>query len=98
MSDVNCPYCGAEQEINHDDGHGYAEDVKHEQQCGECEKYFVFTTFIHFSYDVEKADCLNGEPHELEKVIHYPICWPDWVKCNNCAYSHQGKYDPKANK
>lgn len=25
MNDVNCPYCGAKQEINHDDGYGYAE-------------------------------------------------------------------------
>ena len=25
-SDVECPYCGAEQEINHDDGYGYDEN------------------------------------------------------------------------
>jgi len=28
-NDVECPYCGAEQEINHDDGQGYDEDVLH---------------------------------------------------------------------
>ena len=26
MYDVECPYCGAEIEINHDDGYGYEED------------------------------------------------------------------------
>ena len=38
--DVYCPYCGAEQEINHDDGYGYEEDRRYQQQCGECEKTF----------------------------------------------------------
>jgi len=32
---VNCPYCGAEQEICHDDGYGYEEDVLHQQECSE---------------------------------------------------------------
>lgn len=30
-NDVECPYCGAEQEINHDDGQGYDEGVLHRQ-------------------------------------------------------------------
>jgi len=33
MSDVTCPYCRDEQEINHDDGYGYEEDKEHEQDC-----------------------------------------------------------------
>ena len=45
MNDIECPYCGHEQEVNHDDGYGYKEDELHEQQCCECGKYFVFTTF-----------------------------------------------------
>jgi hypothetical protein len=34
--DTNCPYCDADIEINHDDGYGYEEDRKHEQQCNNC--------------------------------------------------------------
>ena len=30
------------QDINHDDGYGYEEDVTHEQECSNCEKTFVF--------------------------------------------------------
>jgi transposase-like protein len=36
MSDINCPYCGAGNDINHDDGFGYAEDIRHEMQCASC--------------------------------------------------------------
>ena len=61
--DINCPYCEAELEINHDDGFGYEEDVKHQMDCSECDKSFVFNTSILFCYDAEKADCLNGKDH-----------------------------------
>lgn len=70
--DLNCPYCEAEQEINHDDGFGYQEDVINEMQCSECEKNFVFTTSIIFSYEAAKADCLNGEDHEFKISHTYP--------------------------
>ena len=95
--DVECPYCGAGQEINHNDGYGYEEGKRHEQQCGECDKNFVFNTSISLDYEVEKADCLNGEPHELEKVVHCPNgIFPDWVRCKNCDYGSRGKYvEPK---
>ena len=29
MSDMQCPYCGADQEVCHDDGAGYSEDERH---------------------------------------------------------------------
>ena len=38
MSDMNCPYCNAEQDVNHDDGEGYDESQKHEHECSECGK------------------------------------------------------------
>lgn len=94
-SDVNCPYCNAELEINHDDGYGYAEDRKHTQECCVCGKSFTYQTTIRFYYEVEKADCLNGEPHNLTAVTHLPFCWPDWVTCKTCGYENRGKYQPK---
>lgn len=65
MADVECPYCNAELEICHDDGFGYTEDVAHEMRCWKCDKNFVFRTSISFYYHPSKADCLNGEPHDL---------------------------------
>lgn len=84
MNDVECPYCGAEVEINHDDGYGYEEDETYEQQCPECEKNFSYTTYISFSHTAYKADCLNGSPHKYEKTTTYP---PEFAKlrCADCG-------------
>jgi hypothetical protein len=71
-NDVTCPYCDEEIEINHDDGNGYEEDVTHQQECSNCHKTFVFTTSIHFSYEAEKADCLNGSDHVYESTHTIP--------------------------
>lgn len=81
---VNCPYCEAEQEINHDDGYGYEEDQIHEQQCVACEKYFTYCTYISFSYDVAKADCLNGSPHKYKATNTYPIEYTK-MECEMCG-------------
>lgn len=77
MKDVECPYCGAELEINHDDGYGYSESDIHQQQCGKCERYFTYTTSISFYYSVEKADCLNDGEHVYKKTCTYP---PEFAK------------------
>lgn len=97
MEDAQCPYCGADIEINHDDGYGYEEDRKHEQQCHECDKTFTFTTSIHFSYETEKAPCLNGGRHDMRPVTHYPRCFPNWQRCSCCEHEERGAYvDPLA--
>lgn len=77
--EVKCPYCGVEQEINHDDGYGYAEDCHHEQDCVSCERTFEFTTSISFDYSVY---CLGGD-HELEP---FGAKWPDMYQCKHCSY------------
>lgn len=83
--DVNCPYCGAGQEICHDDGRGYEEDRNHEQECGECEKIFVFNTHISFSYTAQKADCLNGSEHKYKPTGTYP-CEYTRMRCIDCDH------------
>lgn len=70
--DINCPYCDAGLNINHDNGFGYQEDIKHQMECENCNKTFVFTTSISFYYEAEKADCLNGKKHKYEKTITFP--------------------------
>ena len=84
MSDVECPYCGADQEINHDDGYGYDEGEKHHQECPACEKTFVYTTYILFSYDADKADCLNGSKHKYEPTFTVPRRYTR-MRCMDCG-------------
>ena len=52
MSDVKCPYCDKDQEINHDDGYGLDEGGEYEQECIYCEKTFKFTTQISYWHNV----------------------------------------------
>lgn len=76
MSDVKCPHCGEEQEICHDDGAGYEEDVNHEQHCRDCNKPFIFTTSVSYSYDVY---CKDVE-HDMENTHK------DLWECKNCNH------------
>ena len=82
--DVECPYCGADVEINHDDGYGYEESELHEQECPECEKNFAYTTEISFYHQAYKADCLNDGEHQYEKTKTYP---PEFarLRCKTCG-------------
>ena len=84
MKDINCPYCDAEIDINHDDGQGYGESELHQQQCSECEKTFVFTTYVLYSYTPYKADCLNDKDHKYEPTITYPVEFTQ-MQCSMCG-------------
>jgi hypothetical protein len=79
MSDVTCPYCGKDQEINHDDGYGYEEDGDYEQECTDCYKSFKFTTSISFSYTVS---CQDGD-HDFEP---FGPKHPGMFQCTKCDF------------
>lgn len=84
MGDINCPYCGTEQEICHDDGYGYEENTKHNQECGNCGKRFVFTTEISFYYEAEEAACLNDDgEHVWTPTKTHPIEYTE-MQCAIC--------------
>lgn len=83
MSDVKCPYCEEEQEINHDDGQGYEENTLHHQECNKCEKTFTFTTGIIYVYHTYKADCLNGSEHNFKASTTYPREFTV-MRCSDC--------------
>lgn len=85
MKDVKCPYCGLSQDICHDDGYGYDEDVRHQQECYGCHKTFVFKTYISFLYAVFHADCLNGAPHEYKITDTIPR-FAGQAECTVCQY------------
>lgn len=87
MKDTECPYCGAEIEINHDDGYGYEEGEIHQQTCRGCGKTFGYTTGISFHYDTHKADCMNGGEHNYKEVTQYG--WPEprvLLRCVDCDH------------
>ena len=84
---VNCPYCQARQNINHDDGHGYDENELHQQECYKCRKTFVFNTCISFDYNVFKADCLNGAEHVFEPTKTFPHFLKK-MRCKTCGEEH----------
>ena len=88
MSDVMCPYCNAEQEICHDDGEGYAEDILHSQWCSSCEYTFAFTTSILYYYAATKADCLNDGDHKWESTHTYPVQCTR-MECFDCGELRQ---------
>lgn len=92
MSDINCPYCNAEQEICHDDGQGYAEDETHQQECSECDKTFVFSTSISFYYTPEKAGCLNGGEHNWQPTMTFPRQYTK-MRCLMCDESRMPDAD-----
>lgn len=82
MSDINCPYCNAAQEINHDDGYGYEEDEKHEQHCSGCDKAFKFTTSIMYCYS---AYCSDEDDHDMDRPL--PEMSPEYFHCTKCEHS-----------
>lgn len=88
MNDIECPYCGHEQDVCHDDGFGYEEDRLHEMECHQCEKTFTFTTYISFSYTPYKADCLNGCDHDLKPTNTFPKKYTK-MRCTTCDYERK---------
>ena len=85
MKDVECPYCGKDLEINHDDGYGYEESEVHEQECCFCEKTFHYWTTISFDHSAEKAPCKNGEPHNWVDVKGCPKgYYENLARCSYC--------------
>ncbi len=72
MRDIKCPYCNADNDVNHDDGYGYEENTLHQQECGNCGKIYTYTTSISFYYESHKADCLNDGKHNYQPTITCP--------------------------
>lgn len=74
MNDLECPYCEHEQ------------DRLHEMECSNCDKAFVFTTSIMFSYEGFQADCLTTGKHIWKRGSTYPYEWTT-MNCKTCEES-----------
>jgi len=91
MSDVQCPYCGAWDEVCPDNDYGKHEDEIFHHECIECEKIFAFTATIIIDYNVHKADCLNGGEHIWWNYSGNPF-YPDRKECTKCGEIDNGKW------
>ena len=83
MKDIKCPYCEKWQDVDNDDGSNYELDTTHEMQCEYCEKNFVFHTTVIYSYEAEKADCLNGGEHDYQLTNTHPK-YLSKMRCKMC--------------
>lgn len=90
--DVECPNCEQWVDIDHEDGYGYTEGVKHSQQCPECDYTFVYTTHISFDYESVKSECLNGGDHDWCKQITYPKEYT-LMECCDCGETRKPTKD-----
>ena len=81
MSDMECPYCDADQEAS-PDAH---EPGRHEHECSECGKNFTYEIEYTREYYPSQADCLNGSPHSLLMSGTYPRRYSKMV-CKHCDY------------
>ena len=61
--DIECPYCKEWQEICHDDGQGYEQDMVNRQMCNGCGNYFKFSANVQYYYTVKRIEGeLEDEP------------------------------------
>ncbi len=79
MSKVLCPYCGMASYVEQEFELPGELDV---MECPECERTFIFTTHVAYSYRSFSADCLNGGVHVYKKVMneHDILEW----RCSVC--------------
>ena len=91
-SEVECPYCGTDQYVDHEDGYGYEEDVLYNQECVKCRKYFTYTTMITYTHEAYEADCMNDGEHVWEPTVTYPI-EATRMRCKTCDEERTPTFD-----
>lgn len=71
MSDteVTCPYCEQEFDVDTDDGRHYKDGESEPEECPNCEKTVLVASSCSWYREAEKADCLNGSDHP----------WSEWT-------------------
>ena len=97
MSTVTCPYCEAELGVCQDDGFCVEDSTDYDMECEHCDKTFIITPCISWSFDARKADCKNGDAeHKLEDKIGYPEAYYVGIKCcTDCGESFSTKEEER---
>lgn len=98
MSEFNCPYCNQEGEPDYDDSDFFTDGGEIEYECGACERKFLVTTSVSYSYDVECtehdwgtyqrwADFDGTHEEHFKKMEQHAWC----KNCNKCGDLEQIK-------
>lgn len=87
-NNVECPYCGAEREVDFDSIVGSDPHRKHVMACGDCGKDFAFTAEVSVTYTSYKTDCLNGGDHRWRFESGYPF-HNSVMRCETCDESRK---------
>ena len=84
MSDyIECPYCGEEQEVNHDDG--YDPGTIYRQKCTGCGKTFAYEASISFFLEAFATPCIDGDAeHDWKETRTIPRCFRK-LRCSVCG-------------
>lgn len=89
---IECPYCKHENKHIPEGCHN--EDATYEMQCPKCEKYFVFTVFISFSYTSYPAECLNTDVHDFQLTHTEPKEFSK-MRCSMCGEERELTQDER---
>lgn len=91
MADVQCPYCGEELDVCHDEGQNYSEDGEL-NSCDGCDKEIMIFTSVSYYYEsgckpkdhdlIIDFERINSEGLEKYRDSHY------WIECKRefCNY------------
>jgi hypothetical protein len=82
MSDMECPYCEADQAASSD---AHEPTRRYEHECTACGKNFTFEIEYVRHYSAHQADCSNGLPHNLMMYGTYPRRYSKMM-CKHCDY------------
>lgn len=73
MYKVECPYCKKEEKYSYD-SLSFEDGGRSELECPSCQKSFITYTSIHFSFDSQRAECLNDGEHVWRPNHAFPKC------------------------
>lgn len=86
MTDITCPYCGAEDDDCVSDLWEYEGD-ENEVECRSCEKEFSFSVQVTYSYETKRKECEDGnhEPMEWGRYDYGDKGYSLWSRdCKHC--------------
>lgn len=69
MTDIKCPYCGAEDNDCISDFWEIEEEVK-ELECGSCQKQIIVNYKVSVIYEVKRKDCKHCDDSGIMKTAY----------------------------
>lgn len=70
-TEVTCPYCEKEFDVDTDDGRHYNQNESEEEECPNCGKTVIISSSCTWYREASEADCLNDAPHPYSEWSTY---------------------------